>query len=100
MRKYYGFQIKAFCGWKNSQIDLLCNISILYILQNIFLIYIGLTYFMKKLHSQFFLQRKSNTMMLSDKTDMENCFFNGKYLNETLPKSFSNWFCFASASHT
>ena len=100
MRKYYGFKIKAFCGCKNSQIDLLCNISILYILQNIFLIYIGLMYFMKKMHRQFFFLKRSKTLMLSDKIDMENCFFNGKYLNQTLLKSFSNRFYFAPASHT
>lgn len=100
MRKYYGFKIKGFCGWKNSQIDLLCNISILYILQNIFLICIGLMYFMKKMHRQVFFKKRSKTLMLSHKIDMENCFFNDKYLNQTLLKSFSNWFYFAPASHT
>ena len=41
-----------------------------------------------------------NILKLPDKISLENCILICKYFNESLLKSFKNWFTLAATSHT
>ena len=63
----------------------------------------------KSLKIMHFLKRNAHTsnlfknlniLKLPDKVSLENCILICKYFNQSLPKSFKNWFTPATDSHT
>ena len=46
------------------------------------------------------LLKNLNILKLPDKVSLENCILICKYFNQSLLKTFKNWFTFATASHT
>ena len=55
--------------------------------------------FWKDMHIYLISFKNSNILKLPDKVSLENCILSCKYFNQSLPKSFKNWFTLATASH-
>ena len=57
-------------------------------------------HFLKRNAHAFNLFKKSNILRLPDKVSLENYILICKYFNQSLPKTFKNWFTLATTSHT
>ena len=73
------------------------SIKRLYILQKKSL---RLTYFLNRNTHTLPLFKDSNIPKSPDRIALENCIFIKKYLNQTLPTPFKNWFTLPTDSHT
>ena len=56
-------------------------------------------HFLKRNAHTFNLFKNLNILKLPDIVSLENCNLICKYFNQSLPKSFKNWFSLATASH-
>ena len=52
------------------------------------------------MHIHLISLKNLNGLKLPDKVVLENCILISKYFNQSLPKTFKNWFTLATASST